>query len=526
MTYGQDTAQQWMKFELSFESDSLYANPLYDLEEFYAVFTAPSGKKHKINGFWDGGSNFKLRFMPNEAGEWQYETYCSDPKNLALHAQKGTFSCEKSASKHALHQKGNIVHIDGDYHLSYANGDPFFWLACTAWNGPLKSTEKEWDDYLSQRKQNNYSAIQFVATQWRGADVNSQLQKAYSGQGKIKVNPGFFQHLDKKVDKINEYGLVAAPVLLWALPKGEGKELSPGYALPQEEAIKLAKYMVARYGAHHVVWFLGGDGLYVSLFEQRWKNIGQAVFGEEHPGVVAQHPMGRSWIGDAYADEDWLDVVGYQSSHGIGSGTIDWINKGPMKKKWHKLPARPLINLEPCYEEIYFRTTDTHVRNASYWSLFATPVAGISYGANGIWPWIRKGEKILNHGSLSEESPSTWRESMNFPGSLQMGYLAKFIQQFKWWELKPDHELLTQQPGEQQSEHYVSLLRTDDYSTILVYTPLQTAIELRNPQNIDYKARWFNPVKNSYTEAELKSAGNLVQATPPAEGDWVLILEK
>ncbi|MDF9800736.1 hypothetical protein OKW21_005999 [Catalinimonas alkaloidigena] len=523
-TYSQGQAQQWMKYELTFESDKQYENPLYEVDSFNAEFTAPSGRTHKIHGFWDGGRSWKIRFMPDELGEWQYKTSCSDKSNSGLSGHEGSFLCEKNTSEQAIYQKGNIIHNEGDYHLSYADGKPFFWLACTAWNGALKSTEKEWDDYLAHRKAHNYSVIQFVTTQWRGADVNSQLQKAFTGQGKIKLNPAFFQHLDQKVDKVNEYGLVAAPVLLWALPKGEGKELSPGYALPQEEAIKLARYMVARYGAHHVVWVLGGDGWYTHLYEQRWKNIGRGVFGDEHPGVVAQHPMGRSWIGEAYANEDWLDVVGYQSSHGVNTGTIDWINKGPMKKNWDKLPARPLINMEPCYEEIYFRTTDTHVRNASYWSIFATPVAGITYGANGIWPWIRKGEKILNHGSLSEKSPSTWRESIDFPGSHQMGYLAKFMQQFDWWELKPDHNLLKKQPGEEQFDHYISLLRTDDYSTVLTYVPFKTEVQIINAQNLSYQGQWYKPVDDSYVNADIETHSNTILTSPPDEGDWVLIL--
>lgn len=525
-TIAQDQAKQWARYEIGFESDLPYANPLYDLDSFYTVFEAPSGKTHQINGFWDGADQWKVRFMPNEVGKWTYQTYCTDEDNTGLHNQQGTFKCIKSERSHSLYQKGAIQHLKGDYHLSYADGTPFFWLACTAWNGALKSTDKEWDDYLSQREANQYSVIQLVATQWRGAETNSQLQQAYSGHGKISINPTFFQHLDKKMDQVNEHGLLAAPVLLWALPKGEGRELSPGYALPQEEAIKLARYMVARYGAHHVAWLLGGDGVYVSVFEQRWKNIGRAVFGDKPPGVVAQHPMGRSWIGEAYQDEEWLDIVGYQSSHGVGSGTVNWINKGPMKKKWHMLPARPMINLEPCYEEIYFRTTDTHVRNAVYWSLFATPVAGITYGANGIWPWIRKGEKILNHGKLSEKSPSTWRESIAFPGSLQMGYMAKMMQQVAWWELKPDHNLLAAQPGNKQFDRYVSLLRSDNYNEILVYTPVQSEVSIYNYQNNKYTGQWFNPRNNQYQPADLRYEAGQLKAVPDGEGDWVLILEK
>ena len=525
-THVQGQAMQWMKHEIAFESTQSYQNPLYDLKDFYAVFTAPSGKQHTINGFWDGENDWKVRFMPDEKGAWTYTTFCSDEKNTGLHAQRGSISCAENEREDALYRKGAIQHIKGDYHLSYADGTPFFWLACTAWNGALKSTEKEWDDYLSHRKDHHYNVIQLVATQWRGAETDSQLQQAFSGHGKISINPAFFQHLDKKMDKVNEYGLVAAPVLLWALPVGEGRELSPGYALPQDEAIRLARYMVARYGAHHIAWILGGDGLYVNLYEQRWKNIGRAVFGEEHPGVVAQHPMGRSWIGETYKDEDWLDIVGYQSSHGIDSGTVNWINKGPMKRKWHTLPARPLINMEPCYEEIYFRTTDTHVRNAVYWSLFATPVAGVTYGANGIWPWIRKGEKILNHGTLSEDSPSTWRESIDFPGSLQMGYMAELMQQLDWWELKPDHDILTEQAGNRQFDHYVSVLRTDDYQTVLVYIPMQEEVKVLNPRQMSYQGRWFNPRMNTYQSAQLNRDETHVAAIPPAEGDWVLILKK
>src|SRR5690606_8383323 len=117
-------------------------------------------------------------------------------------------------------------------------------------------------------------------------------QVAFEGSGLISINPEFFQHLDKKIDQVNDAGLVAAPVLLWALQVAQGRELSPGYYLPDHEAILLAKYMVARYGAHHVVWILGGDGRYTDQYEHRWKNIGRGVFGGEHPGLVALHPGG------------------------------------------------------------------------------------------------------------------------------------------------------------------------------------------------------------------------------------------
>src|SRR5690606_28946686 len=69
---------QWGKLELSFTSEKAYDNPLYELKEFYAVFTSPTGQSKKIYGFWDGGKDFKIRFSPDEIGSWTYRTHSSD----------------------------------------------------------------------------------------------------------------------------------------------------------------------------------------------------------------------------------------------------------------------------------------------------------------------------------------------------------------------------------------------------------------------------------------------------------------
>ena len=268
----------WTPLELNFQSSKAYANPLYDLNQFYATFTSPTGRTQQINGFWDGENQFKVRFAPDETGNWTYVTHCSDAQNEGLHAQSGTFACVANTSKLPLFQHGALRRSAGDYHLVHDDGTPFFFTGCTAWNGALKSTEEEWDTYLQHRADHHYNVIQFVTTQWRGCEKDAQGEVAFTGSGRIELNTAFFQRLDKKVDKINAYGLVAAPVLLWALPQGQGRHLSPGYYLPENEAILLAKYLVARYGGHQVIWFLGGDGRYVNEYEQRWKNIGRAVF--------------------------------------------------------------------------------------------------------------------------------------------------------------------------------------------------------------------------------------------------------
>ena len=209
LALAQQNVAQWDKLELSFTSEQTYDNPLYDVEEFYALFTSPTGRELRINGFWNGGTDWQIRFAPDETGQWSYTTVCSD-ESAGLDQQSGTFTCTANDSQLALYQHGSIIHPRGTYHLAHHDGTPFFWTACTAWNGALKSTGEEWDQYLQHRVDHHYNTIQFVTTQWRGADMNSRGQVAFEGSGRITINPEFFQHMDQKVDRINEYGLLAA----------------------------------------------------------------------------------------------------------------------------------------------------------------------------------------------------------------------------------------------------------------------------------------------------------------------------
>ena len=496
-----ESTEIWGKLEIKLTSSKTYENPIYNVKDFKATFTAPSGRERVVRGFWDGGTDWKVRFLPDETGTWTWKTECSDKENTGLNNQEGKFNCVKNRTEEPLFQKGAIRHEPGKYYLSHADGTPFFWLACTAWNGALKSTGEEWQHYLSQRKANHYNTIQLVATEWRGGDKNAEGLTAIEGTGYIRINPEFFRRIDQRIDEANGKGLLVSPVILWALPSGQGRHLSPGYTLPLDEAVLLAKYIVARYQGNHVVWTLGGDGKYYDDQEVKWKEIGRQVFNGTDHAPVTLHPHGSSWVGDLFDQEEWYSLMGYQSSHNNGERVVNWINKGPMAEMWKKLKPMPYINMEPNYEEIGFRITAKDVRNASYWSIFATPLAGVTYGANGIWPWLADGELILNHNDKG--GTTGWRKSIEFPGSIQMGYLATFINQFEWWNLYPANEMLATQPGEKTFNHWISVVKSPDDRTIVAYIPEKGKVKLFNPKGFQYKAQWFDPVTNRYSDAEI-----------------------
>jgi hypothetical protein len=84
--------------------------------------------------------------------------------------------------------------------------------------------------------------------------------------------------------------------------------------------------------------------------------------------------------------------------------------------------------------------------------------------------------------------------------------------------------LLVKQPGDEQFNHFVSVVRSLDNKTILAYIPEKSSIEIRKPLNIGYSVRWFDPVRNSYFDGKAEDSGLILKITSPVDTDLLLIL--
>lgn len=429
---------RWGMYEVSLASQMEYdgQQQYVDLE---LEFIDTAGKKYLQRGFWDGGHVWKVRFAPGAIGAWNWRSRCKD--DPSLDGMKGSFACIPYRGDNRFYKHGP-VRVSGDGHyLTHEDGTPFFWLVDTAWNGALKSAAEDWDRFLEDRSHKQFTGIQYVATQWRTAYANAEGQKAYTGFEKIRINPGFFQRIDERTQAVNEKGLLAVPVLLWTLGS---REHNPGQ-LPEDQAILLARYMTARLGAYHVSWFLPGDGNYFDERVERWKRIGRAVFDRPGHATATLHPQGMQWPWDAFLGEKWVSYLGYQSGHGDDGRTLEWIYKGPPAQKWNLKPVKPVINLEPPYEDhIAYQSRQRHtaytVRRAVYWSLLNAPTAGTSYGAHGVWSWEVAPNTPQEHGGTGVAKP--WHEAMALQGSTDMKHMADLFTSIEWWRLKPENSLV------------------------------------------------------------------------------------
>ena len=103
-----DAVGRYRVFEAVVHNDKPYANKFSDVQ-LRAAYTAPSGRKIEFPGFFDGdgqgggdasrGDVWKLRFMPDEPGQWKFAYTWSD----GTPGGDGTFACtEADAGKGVL----------------------------------------------------------------------------------------------------------------------------------------------------------------------------------------------------------------------------------------------------------------------------------------------------------------------------------------------------------------------------------------------------------------------------------------
>lgn len=514
-------------YEGMLESPKAYERPDRDVD-VTVQFSSPTGRVREVTAFWDGGRCWRFRFSPDEAGTWSYRAFASDGSGDDWNGKDGEIVVRPYAGPNPLYRHGPIRVAKSNTHLEHADGTPFFWVADTVWNGVLKADPKEWQQFLRLRKEQGFNVIQCVMTNWRALPADSEGERAHIGDEDIQVNPAFFRRLDAKVAAIAAEGLVPALVVLWTLTPRD-----PGTYLPEDDAIHLARYIIHRYAAFRPVWFLGGDGRYLADEQviNRWKTIGNAVFGEaKERALTTLHPCGVSWL-EPFREEPWFDFIGYQSSHGPDSGAFDWIVGGEPATHWNKAPQLPVINLEPCYEghkqggsDHFFTAHD--VRIALYSSLLASPTAGVTYGHASIWPWLEFHETPFEHRGAGVAP--RWSSALETEGVMSVGCLKAFFDQIEWWKLHPAPHLLAKQPGKEGDKvigkKYISISRAIDGSFAVAYLPQggSVSFDLTELGNLT-AATWMNP--RSGTQIDGGTIGEDGQLEAPGNGDWVLHLK-
>jgi len=237
------TVPKWEIFELSLHDPST-GNPFTEVE-LAATFVLGQ-RRVVVDGFYDGSGRYKVRFMPDQEGEWSYTTRSGVPE---LHGRTGKFTCVR-----ALQGAHGPVRVRNTHHFAYADGTPYFpfGTTCYAWVHQGDELERQTLKTLRTAPFNKIRMCVFPKSYEynHNEPVFYPFERSASGENDFaRPNPAFFAHLEERIAELCAMGIEADLILFHPYDRW-------GYAtMPPEADDRYLRYVLARLSAYRNIWW-------------------------------------------------------------------------------------------------------------------------------------------------------------------------------------------------------------------------------------------------------------------------------
>lgn len=481
-----------------------------------------------VSGFCDSpdGAVFRIRFLPERAGEYAYSVTLHTPAGDSL--SKGRFRATPSSRR-------GLVRVDTAYpnHFVWAGtGEHFYWTGLTTYalmgwqdegyihsiidraarlkinrlrvtlNGPRVPDASRWYEPVKPSEK-----FRFLFGPWVAADPDNIANPQWDVN---RYDVAYWQKFERVVRYARELDVVISVIFFLdgadagADPFGKPNRFS-------EAEQRYYRYGVSRLAAYsNVMWDITNEW---HLFRDAWwvERMGTLVKSlDPYKHLASCHGRGDfPWM-----LSEWADFAMFQL----------WDEDGayaPMLKRRQAQAATgrpmPQINEEYGYEDHYpakwggnrrppARSADNRRRQA--WEI---AMAGC---------YQTTGERANRGDGEAPATPGGWING-GFDASMTMleGYarMVDFFTGFDYWKLTPAPD----------SASGGVLLLAESGQRYVIYYPKAARGEVKL-QPGKYRGRWFDPRSGSWSEAGDVSAdgGGWKYPQPTAEGDWVLLVER
>ena len=369
-----------------------------------------------------------------------------------------------------------------DHRTLVRDGKPFFWLADTIWSAFTNVTDEEWIAYLDKRAAQGFTVLQLNAlAQWdRCGCAFDRYPFVTLDHGKTfdfsSVNDEYFEHARWMVGEAVARGLVPAIVVMWSnyVPDTWASAIISDNVMPEQLVVPVVEKICSTFNEFEPVYIISGDTDWDrpgSL--ERYRLVTSAVEDAAPRALLAYHIKGRYDVLPSELAEH-ADVYLYQSGHNLAAqrGAYELAESFLARD-----PVRPVINSEPCYEQmgyshmLYGRFRRADVRLACWRSLLAGANAGITYGAHGIWNWQNPDVKVGN--ALGEGFLQALRheQALYLEGANDFGFARELVEELGLFGATSDQGVLESYPED------VRAARTTR-GRLVLYVPSNAALKL------------------------------------------------
>jgi hypothetical protein len=383
---------------------------------------------------------------------------------------------------------------------------PFLIHGDTAWSILTSITEEEAENYLANRAAKGFNAIivNLIEHKFNGPLTRTRLHPFTDPRDLGTPNEAYFEYADRILRRAGEYGMVVflAPMYLgYRHPADDDGWFQEARLSGMNGCYRYGQFLGKRYaGFKNIIWMIGGDRNPDGVQDE----VSSLVVGIKQgdpDALFTAHPHPESITPEQYGSGGWLDINTTYTYHIVHSELLfDYNYK----------PTRPSVMIESSYEGEH-NCPPVQIRRQAYWSPLCG-ACGQFLGNNPIW--------LFNPG---------WKEAMDLPGSRDMVHLKAFFTSRPWWNLVPDqkHQVLTGGVGEYRGLDYTAAALTADGNTLMAYTPSSRTltVDLAKLNGSRVTAWWFDPRTGEACSAGEYATTGAQDFTPPAAGDWALVID-
>lgn len=392
-------------------------------------------------------------------------------------------------------------------YLIDAKAQPFFYLADTGWQIFNKLTKEEALQYLEDRRQKGFTAIQAqIISHFPGDAVSRDAEAAFDNKDLAKPRDPYFDHVEWVLTKAAEKGLLMVLSTAWF-----GYRRSGWYNyLTTDNADPYARYLAKRFKKFgNISWIHAGDWKPGSKVDA--VRVMANILKTEAPHQLQTVHNGFNGSStDDFGIDNWLAINMTVAVDPVEtySSTLSAYNRE------HPHPL-PVVMGEPPYENE--RTDAYGLRSRAYWTLLSGG-AGFAYGVIPVWNFDKG-----------------WQQALQAEGGGQMKHVRSLLTARRWYDLIPDqaNEFVVAGRGKYGSTTFATAAHLADGSLLLAYLPEEATLTVNMARmSGSVHSRWYDPTNGTY---------KLIPGSPfPNQGtrafsstgfnaagrsDWVLVLE-
>ncbi len=429
-------------------------------------------------------------------------------------------------------QRLNVSH-NGRY-LVTKDGNPFFWLADTAWELLHRCNREEIDIYLEKRASQGFNVVQTVAlAELDGLNTpNPYGNTPLNSNDPRYPNDDYFEHVDYAIDKAAALGIYIALLPTWG-DKLDTKSWGIGPEVFNiHNARKFGEYIGDRYADRdNVIWIIGGDRnpRKNSQDVEIWNAMAEGIVskaGGYGNTLMSFHPQPKEDGGSStwFHNEPWLDFNMHQTGHCANQGTYKHI-----KHDYDLSPIKPVLDGEPLYEDHpncfnakeLGHSVPEDIRRIMYWNVFAGAF-GQTYGCHDVWQMYKLDKEAIN------QPLRPWPEALDLPMANQVKHLKNLMLSRPVLTRVPDQSLVID--TQQEDNNYVIATRDSQGTYAMVYFPTgkATLLDFSKLKGPKFNTWWFDPRTGNAYKGPSFNKSNKTKIEPPTFGkgqDWVLVID-